>query len=231
MSEPTTKYGILVAVDGSAESDAAVRWAAREAVLRDAPVTLAHVVMPVVVARRRVVAGKLQRVAGGERAACDRAGTEDTARQPGRDSAARGATEVLHSDIVPALVDASKEAQMVVVGSRGMGTIGRTLLGSVSSGLVHHAHGPVAIIHADEAQAPDRTSPVLLGIDGSPASEAATALASMKHRAGGWNWSPCTRGAMSVPSPSWVCTGSSTKTRVTKCSANASRVGRSSIPT
>jgi nucleotide-binding universal stress UspA family protein len=49
MSESTTKYGILAAVDGSAESDAAVRWAAREAVLRDAPVTLAHVVMPVVV--------------------------------------------------------------------------------------------------------------------------------------------------------------------------------------
>ena len=36
MSESTTKYGILVAVDGSAESDAAVRWAAREAVMRDA---------------------------------------------------------------------------------------------------------------------------------------------------------------------------------------------------
>ena len=49
MSEPTTKYGILVAVDGSAESDAAVRWATREAVMRDAPLTLAHVVTPVVV--------------------------------------------------------------------------------------------------------------------------------------------------------------------------------------
>ena len=86
-------------------------------------------------------------------------------------------TEVLHSNVVPALVNASKELQMVVVGSRGMGAIGRTLLGSVSSGLVHHARGPVTVVHADEAQAPDRTSPVLLGIDGSPASEAATALA------------------------------------------------------
>ena len=66
---------------------------------------------------------------------------------------------------------------MVVVGSRGMGALGRVVLGSVSSGLVHHAHCPVAVVHADEAQAPDRTSPVLLGIDGSPASEAATALA------------------------------------------------------
>jgi nucleotide-binding universal stress UspA family protein len=47
MPESTTKYGILVGVDGSAESDAAVRWAAREAVMRDAAVTLMHVVAPV----------------------------------------------------------------------------------------------------------------------------------------------------------------------------------------
>ena len=40
-------YGILVAVDGSAESHAVVRWATREAILRDAPITLLHVVAPV----------------------------------------------------------------------------------------------------------------------------------------------------------------------------------------
>ena len=44
-----TKSGISVAVDLSAESDAAVRWAAREALLREANVTLVHVVAPVVV--------------------------------------------------------------------------------------------------------------------------------------------------------------------------------------
>nr|MDT0522375.1 universal stress protein [Streptomyces sp. DSM 41633] len=49
MATKPGQYGILVAVDGSAESDAAVRWAAREAVLRDAPVTLIHVIAPVVV--------------------------------------------------------------------------------------------------------------------------------------------------------------------------------------
>ena len=48
MAESTTNYGILVAVDGSAESDAAVRWAAREAAMHDAPVTLMHVVAPLV---------------------------------------------------------------------------------------------------------------------------------------------------------------------------------------
>ena len=82
-----------------------------------------------------------------------------------------------HEGAGTALVGASRDAYMTVVGSRGMGTLGRAILGSVSSGLVHYAHGPVAIIHTDDARTPADTSPVLLGIDGSPASEEATALA------------------------------------------------------
>ena len=65
---------------------------------------------------------------------------------------------------------------MVVVGSRGTGALGRMLLGSVSTGLLHHSHCPVAVIRP-EAAVVDGTAPVLLGIDGSPASEAATAMA------------------------------------------------------
>lgn len=68
-------------------------------------------------------------------------------------------------------------AGMVVVGARGMGAVGRLLLGSVSNGLVQHAQCPVAVVHADETSAAEQNAPVLLGIDGSPASEAATAFA------------------------------------------------------
>jgi nucleotide-binding universal stress UspA family protein len=49
MSETATKYGMLVGVDGSPASDAAVAWASREAVSRRMPITLMHVVAPVVV--------------------------------------------------------------------------------------------------------------------------------------------------------------------------------------
>lgn len=65
---------------------------------------------------------------------------------------------------------------MVVAGSDGLGALGRLLLGSVATGLLHHAHCPVAVIHAG-ASPPQPNAPVLLGIDGSPASEAAAAFA------------------------------------------------------
>src|SRR6202007_1921487 len=84
-------------------------------------------------------------------------------------------TELLFSSPVPTLIDLSKDADMIVVGCRGHGAWGRALLGSVSTGLVHHAHCPVAVIH-DEPSPPDVAAPVVVGIDGSPASELATAI-------------------------------------------------------
>jgi nucleotide-binding universal stress UspA family protein len=86
-------------------------------------------------------------------------------------------TEMYYSATIPTLVDLSKEAEFVVVGSRGQGAFG-SLIGSVSTGLVHHAHCPVAVIHDEDPLMPHPAqAPVLVGIDGSPASELATAIA------------------------------------------------------
>lgn len=87
-------------------------------------------------------------------------------------------TEVLTSSPSAALVEQSKSAEMVVVGSCGQSTWRRALLGSVSTALVHHAQCPVAVIHDDLTPLHQRTNwPVLVGIDGSPASEQAIAIA------------------------------------------------------
>jgi nucleotide-binding universal stress UspA family protein len=87
-------------------------------------------------------------------------------------------SEVMLSAPVPTLVDLSKEAQLVVVGCRGLGALRRGLLGSVSTGLVHHARCPVAVIHDEVPSAlKSERPPVLVGIDGSQASELATEIA------------------------------------------------------
>ena len=81
------------------------------------------------------------------------------------------------SAAVGALIDLTEDAQMIVVGSRGQGGPVRGLLGSVSTGLVHHAHCPVAVIHDEAAEVRSSSAPVLVGVDGSPASELAAAIA------------------------------------------------------
>jgi nucleotide-binding universal stress UspA family protein len=155
----------------------AIRWAAREATMRNVGLTLVHVSNPPAVwpaapipaeiyERHREEARKV--LADAIKVA------EDSVEgiRPKIDS------ELLSAAPVPTLIDLSKEAHMMVVGCRGNDALQRTLLGSVSIGLLHHAHCPVAVIH-DEAPillGPSQL-PVLVGIDGSPASELATAIA------------------------------------------------------
>jgi nucleotide-binding universal stress UspA family protein len=179
MSSTAKHYGVIVGIDGSPASDAAVRWAAHEAVIRDMALTLVHVADPAAstwaqapllddLAEWQKAEGR-SILAHGSKIARDTA--FDRVKIP-------VSTEFLSAATVSTLVDLSSVAKLIVVGTNGRGALARRLLGSVSSGLVRHAHCPVAVIHADAppmlhlAQAP-----VLVGIDGSPSSELAMAIA------------------------------------------------------
>ncbi|BBZ23322.1 universal stress protein [Mycolicibacter hiberniae] len=172
----TTKTGIVVGVDGSPESDAAVAWATREAVMRGQPITLLHVVTPleagwppgpVTDGIPNWQADEAKKVLAKARDVVD-ANRGDAAAPEVR-------AEAAYAPVVSTLIDAAQGSWMTVVGSVGLGAIGRLLLGSVSTSLIHHAQGAVAVIRAGRAHSDD--APVVVGIDGSPASEQATALA------------------------------------------------------
>ncbi|EKF23532.1 universal stress protein [Mycolicibacterium hassiacum DSM 44199] len=180
MNTPTKKLDIVVAVDGSAPSDAAVDWAAHEAALRKRPLTIVHVVQlpvvrmwPEVSMPQELIDGLIKEGHGILDAARARAEKVIEAAR----SAARVTveTELVTANVLPTLIEMSDRAELMVVGCRGRGWLGRRLLGSVSRGLLHHARGTVAVIH--DEQIPAEGAPIVVGIDGSPASEAATAVA------------------------------------------------------
>lgn len=78
---------------------------------------------------------------------------------------------------VDVVLDFAEEigADLIVVGGRGHGTLGRLLLGSVSEGVVHHATSPVLVIRGGEAAWPPQR--VVIGEDGSRAAKRAGELA------------------------------------------------------
>ena len=172
--------GILVGVDGSPESESAVEWAAREAVLHGVPLTLAHV-LPSAQALTWYevsVSSELDEIAQRRAREILRQATLVAEQAVANSGPITISEHVEEGNATKTMVDLSKDAQLLVVGNRGLGRVGRALLGSVSSGLIHHAHCPVAVVHEQaDATMQSEQAPVVVGVDGSPASEAAVAVA------------------------------------------------------
>ncbi|AFM16498.1 universal stress protein UspA-like protein [Mycolicibacterium chubuense NBB4] len=180
MSDQPKSFGIIVGVDGSAASKVAVDWAARDAAMRRVPLTLVHV-LPGAVMQSWIQAPLPAEYfedekKAGEQILADAMAVVKAATADGELFCIN--QKVVSGPPIPTLADLTKDADMIVVGSRGLSKWGRRLLGSVSAGLVTHANCPVAVIHDEDPLIPHPSkAAVVVGIDGSPASEHATAIA------------------------------------------------------
>ena len=181
MATAASTHPIVVGIDGSPVSKVAVDWAAHTAALREVPLKLVHVLNPPVVMAFPEVpmpSGYLQwqEEEGRKLLAVAITTAQEAALLVG--NPIEVTSEMVSGTSVPALVEESGGAQMIVVGCRGRGALARGLLGSVSTGLVHHSHCPVAVIHDEDPLIPHPSkASVVVGVDGSPASERAVEIA------------------------------------------------------
>lgn len=172
----TSNPPVVVGVDGSAQSLTAVRWAAEYAARHRSPLQLIHALgMPIDFGPG--MAGPVFDIESWRRAGHDLLTTAtETARTAAAPIAAVEISPVLADAApVPVLRDRAAEARLLVVGTHGHGAFGRVLLGSVSTALVRHTPGPVAII--PETKSERSQKPVVVGVDGSPCSAHAVAMA------------------------------------------------------
>jgi len=135
---------IVVGIDGSEPSRSALTWAVDEAVRRTARLDVVNAyAYPVPVSMLGTVTPMdRQDFETSSRALLEQATA--LARQEGR----VGSMQLISADTSPAnaLVEASQQADLLVVGSRGFGALRELLLGSVSQQCAHHASCPVVVV-------------------------------------------------------------------------------------
>ena len=162
---------VLVGVDGSEQAAAAARWAAHEAVLRHVPLTVlaAFGSADGSFACGRYPPAEWLAAREAEAEGLLRAVRDDLAEAEPR---VRIAVETSPAGPEVALREASAKARLLVLGEP-TGTLSGLLAGSPDIDLVAHAHCPVVVVRGTVRPG----GPVVVGVDGSPLSDAAIACA------------------------------------------------------
>jgi nucleotide-binding universal stress UspA family protein len=142
--------GIVVGIDGSVHSRRALEWAMREAALRRVPLTVitVHEISVgyrgggVVDPQDHAVAEHARRNAQLE--------VEKALDELGEARPESVTVRSLSGTPAHELLDAGRDADMIVVGSRGAGGFARLLMGSVSTQVSQHAHCPVVVVPPED---------------------------------------------------------------------------------
>lgn len=174
-----TEPRITVGVDGSAGSTAAVAWAAKLASRRHLELKIVHglQIAGLYYGGGMTGAGAATLFeaikADGERALAD---ARALAASVDKDLAVT--TDLPSDPPVPVLIEESRHARMLVVGRTGTGGFADMLVGGTAASVVSHAHCPVAVVRGRRMpEAVPESGPVVVGVDGSPNSEQAIAVA------------------------------------------------------
>ena len=142
--------GITVGLDGSAHSGRTLAWAVEEAAARKAPLTViaVHEVAsnhwtghPVIYPGDQPELEKIRQAAEEM--------TQKAVHEAGEPGPASVTVRAVSGLAAEELINASGEADLIVVGSRGGGGFAKLMLGSVSRKVLHHAHCPVVVIPGD----------------------------------------------------------------------------------
>lgn len=142
--------GIVVGMDESVHSHRALDWAMREAALRRTDLTV-FTVIPAMASpwsSRPLTVPDEREVIERARKAVDEA-IAKSAGELGTDQPTGVHVQVFSGYPAQVLTEASKQADLVVLGSRGASGFATFLLGSVSNQVAHHASCPVVIVPAE----------------------------------------------------------------------------------
>jgi nucleotide-binding universal stress UspA family protein len=128
---------IIAGIDGSQSAIAAALWGVDEAISRAVPLHLISIIK-----QTHPSSDDYARdLAHAEKSLSEAQIAVETGRKP-----VNIETEVVRGPAGPLLVEASRDAQMVCVGSVGIGRYARSILGSTATELVEKAHCPVAVV-------------------------------------------------------------------------------------
>lgn len=140
--------GIIAGIDGSSHSQAVLEWAMREAATRREPLTVITVEQVASSGWGGMIAFPADTILREQAQKSAQKMVDEVAERLGDAGPSAVTVRAVIGLPAPELIDASKDGDLLVVGSRGAGGFARLMLGSVSSQVAHHAHCPVVIIPA-----------------------------------------------------------------------------------
>ena len=139
-AEQTRRQTVVVGIDGSACSTAALEWAASYAQATGSTVRAVAVWRSPSAMEFDVGGGAWDR-----EGACRKTAGHQVASVATRHPGLEIDLDVVHGHTAQVLIDASKNAGLLVVGTRGHGGLANLMLGSTSTHCVHAAHCPVVV--------------------------------------------------------------------------------------